>query len=198
MPDEKSYLKWCLKQGRGVRLVKPSENLVRGYQQKSRSALKSMDVNAREGIYEWAVAASYYARYFAVYALLQKIGLKSEIHDCTIALFNYLFRDDVSSRLIEELKLAKEERVETQYYTSEVTVDGKQLVSDAKTFVLEIEKLADALNREKILKLQKRLNELTSSARGSGKNTHRSATAGRPFSSNDKLRKLLRESTKFR
>ncbi len=68
MPDEKSYLKWCLKQGRGVRLVKPSENLVRAYQQKSRNALKSMEVNAREGIYEWAVSASYYARYFAVYA----------------------------------------------------------------------------------------------------------------------------------
>ncbi len=29
MPDEKSYLKWWLKRGRGVRIVKPSENLVR-------------------------------------------------------------------------------------------------------------------------------------------------------------------------
>lgn len=34
---------------------------------------------------------SYYAKYFAVYALFCKIGLKCEIHDCTISLFRYLF-----------------------------------------------------------------------------------------------------------
>ncbi len=165
MPDEKSYLKWCLKQGRGVRLVEPSENLVRAYQQKSRNALKSMEVNAREGIHEWAVSASYYARYFAIYALLQRLGIKSEIHDCTIALFNYLFHDNISSRLVEELKRAKEERVDAQYYTKEITVDEKQLVSDAKAFVLEIEKLVEGLNSEKILNLQKRLKELSSTTR---------------------------------
>jgi uncharacterized protein (UPF0332 family) len=163
MPDEKSYLKWCLKQPRGVRLVKPSENLVRAYQQKSRNALKSMEVNAREGISEWAVSASYYARYFAVYALLQKVGIKSEIHDCTIALFNYLFHDNISSRLVQELRRAKEERIETQYYTREIKIDEKQLVSDAKAFVLEIERLVEELNREKTLNLQKRLKGLTSS-----------------------------------
>src|SRR5713101_7386104 len=163
MPDEKSYLKWCLKQARGVRLVKPSENLVRAYQQKSRNALRSMEVNAREGIQEWAVSTSYYARYFAVYALLQKVGVKSEIHDCTIALFNYLFHDNISSRLVQELRRAKEERIETQYYTREISIDEKQLVSDAKAFVLEIENLVEELNREKTLNLQKRLNELTSS-----------------------------------
>ncbi len=79
-----------------------------------------MEVNAREGIQEWAVSAGYYARYFAVYALLQKIGVKAEIHDCTIALFNYLFHDEISPRLVEELKRAKEERIETQYYTREI------------------------------------------------------------------------------
>ncbi len=162
MPDEKSYLKWCLKQGRGVRQVKPSDNLVRGYQQKSRNTLRSMEVNAREGILEWAVSAGYYARYFAVYALLQKVGIKSEIHDCTITLFNYLFHGSISSGLVEGLKRAKEERVETQYYTSQITMDEKKLIADAKAFVLEIEKLVDSLSHEKILNLQRRLKELTS------------------------------------
>ena len=80
-------MKWCLKQSKGIRLVKPSENLMKAYFQKSRNALKSMEVNAKSGITEWAVSASYYAKYFAVYALLSKIGVKCEIHDCTIALF---------------------------------------------------------------------------------------------------------------
>ena len=87
MEKIETHLKWCLKQRKGVRLVKPSENLVRAYLEKSRNALRSMEVNAREGILEWAVSASYYAKYFAVYALLSKVGARCEIHDCTITLF---------------------------------------------------------------------------------------------------------------
>jgi len=76
-------------------MVKPSESLVKAYLQKSRNALKSMEVNAQAGLGEWAVSESYYAKYFAVYSLLSKIGIKCEIHDCTIAMFEYLFRDSM-------------------------------------------------------------------------------------------------------
>lgn len=65
-------------------MVNSSENLVKAYFQKSRNALKSMEVNAQAGLAEWSVSASYYAKYFAVYSLLSKIGVKCEIHDCTI------------------------------------------------------------------------------------------------------------------
>jgi uncharacterized protein (UPF0332 family) len=64
--------------------------LVKAYLEKSRNALKSMEVNAQASIIEWAVSASYYAKYFAVYVLLSKVGVKCEIHDCTITLFEYL------------------------------------------------------------------------------------------------------------
>jgi len=95
MQNDKRYLNWCLKQSKGIRLVKPSDNLVKAYLEKSRNALKSMEINAQANIVEWAVSASYYAKYFAVYALLSKIGVKCEIHDCTITLFEYLFCESV-------------------------------------------------------------------------------------------------------
>jgi len=63
---------------------------VKAYLEKSRNALRSTAVNANEGILELAVSASHYAKYFAVYALLSKIGAKYEIHDCTTSLFEYL------------------------------------------------------------------------------------------------------------
>jgi len=43
MQGSRRYLTWCLKQSKGIRLVKPSENLVRAYLEKSRNALKSME-----------------------------------------------------------------------------------------------------------------------------------------------------------
>lgn len=96
MQPEKKYLKWCARQKKGARLVSESENLQKAYMKKSRTALQSMDVNAKAGLDEWTVSASYYAKYFAIYALLSRLGIKCEIHDCTIALFGYLFGGDIS------------------------------------------------------------------------------------------------------
>jgi len=135
---------------------------MKAYLQKSRNALKSMEVNAKSGITEWAVSASYYAKYFAVYALLSKIGVKCEIHDCTIALFSYLFVDSVSSQVIQELKQSKEDRIEMQYYTREIKVDLEELMNQTKNFVLEMERIIDGLNSEIITSLQNRLKGLTS------------------------------------
>ncbi|MGQ9718232.1 MAG: hypothetical protein ACUVWK_00020 [Nitrososphaerales archaeon] len=52
MQDNRRYLIWCFKQSKGIRLVKPSENIVRAYLEKSKNALKSMEVNAKAGITE--------------------------------------------------------------------------------------------------------------------------------------------------
>ena len=132
MQDDRRYLKWCLRQEKGVKLVKPSENLKKAYLEKSRNALKSMDVNAKAGISEWAVSASYYAKYFAVYALLSKIGVKCEIHDCTIAVFNYLFGNSVPPQITHELRKSKEDRIEQQYYTREIKVDLEELIIETQ------------------------------------------------------------------
>jgi uncharacterized protein (UPF0332 family) len=119
-----------------------------------------MEVNAQAGLVEWAVSASYYAKYFIVYSVLSKIGLKCEIHDCTITLFQYLFSDSVPQELIQELRESKEDRVEFQYYTQETNVDLQQAIKKTKRFVLEIEKTIDRLNTERISELQKKLKNL--------------------------------------
>lgn len=160
MRDNRRYLKWCLNQSKGIRIVKPSDNLLKAYLQKTRNARRSMEINAKADITEWVVSASYYAKYFAVYALLQKIGVKCEIHDCTITLFEYLFGDSVSPKIIQELRQSKEYRIEFQYYTQEIEVDLNQLMDETKNFVLEVEKIIDNLNPERITQLQNHLKEL--------------------------------------
>lgn len=140
--------------------MKPSDNLTTAFLGKSRNALKSMEINAKAGIVEWAISASYYARYFAVYGLLAKIGVKCEIHDCTIALFEYLFDDTVSTQLIQELRDSKRNRVETQYYPITMETDLEEEMSQTKNFVLVIEKTLDSLNSEDVLRLQRKLKRL--------------------------------------
>ncbi|MGD0070208.1 MAG: HEPN domain-containing protein [Candidatus Bathyarchaeia archaeon] len=157
MQNDKRYLDWCLKQSKGIRIVAPSDNLVKAYREKSKNALKSMEINAQAGLVEWAVSASYYAKYFAVYSLLSKIGVKCEIHDCTITLFEYLFCDSIPKEVIKDLRESKADRVEMQYYTQQISVNLEQVIKGTKKFVLEIENVADGLNSERIAELQKRL-----------------------------------------
>lgn len=165
MQGNKRYLKWCLKQGRGIRLAAPSDNLMKAYLGKSHNALKSMEVNARAGIAEWTVSASYYAKYFAVYALLAKIGVKCEIHDCTIALFGYLFSAAGFHHLVRELRQSKDDRVDVQYYSRQIKVNLDDLMRKTNRFVLQIEEIVDGLNAGRIAQLQKKLRGLTAASR---------------------------------
>jgi len=161
MRDDRRYLNWCMRQERGIRLTATSDNLVKAYLEKSRNAFKSMEVNAKADIEEWTVSASYYAKYFAVYALLWKIGVKCEIHDCTIALFGHLFNAAEYDGLVRELKQSKDDRVDFQYYSGELKVNLADLMQQTKQFVLRIEELIDGLNTEEIARLQSKLRELT-------------------------------------
>ena len=111
---------------------------------------------------DWISTTAYYARYFAFYALLQKCGIKSEIHDCTISLMSFLFVDGdlVEEHFYNELQLAKELRVDTQYYVSD-EVDLDKLKKDSETarsFVLKVEEVIESLTEERIKAIRGKLN----------------------------------------
>ena len=47
-----------------INYLPPTHNLQKAYLKKSEDAIKSMDANTKEGINEWVVSTSYYAKYF--------------------------------------------------------------------------------------------------------------------------------------
>jgi len=159
MLADKKYLRWCTRQNKGIKLVNQSKNLQAAYLKKSQTAIQSMQVNAKEDIVEWAISASYYAKYFAIYALLSRLGIKCEIPDCTIALFGYLFGNDISKPLLEDLRQAKEDRIDVQYYNAEISIDLKELISKTKEFVIAVEEIIDGLNQQKIDELCKKIKD---------------------------------------
>lgn len=75
------HLTWCMGAKHGVMLVPPSENLSRAYLMKAQDALE-----ARESVrsHDWKVSTGYYAIYFALYAVMMRVGIRSEIHTCSI------------------------------------------------------------------------------------------------------------------
>lgn len=157
MKSDKQYLKWCARQNKGIKIISETINLQNAYLRKSEEALKSMAANANAGINEWVISTSYYAKYFAIYALLSRIGVKCEIHDCTIALFKYLFSSKVPSKFIQDLQQSKNDRVDAQYYTATIQINQKTLIAETKNFVLKVQEIIDKLTQPEIVDLQGKL-----------------------------------------
>ena len=162
--DIEGRILWCIKQKKGLKITKPNDNLCNAYLKKANNSLKSMKLNMDAKLYEWAIDTAYYSRYHAVYALLQKCGFVSEIHDCSISVTAFLFKNEIGS-LLEELETAKKQRIDVMYYTDRTVSekDVKKNVHSAPDFVVSIEKIVSDLNNvDKINKLRSKLEKLIS------------------------------------
>lgn len=159
--DPKSHVSWCWKQKRGIKLEEPNDNLCKAYIEKAKSALNMLDSAIEKDEIDWIATTAYYSRYFVLYALLQKCGIKSEIHDCTISLLHFLFVDEriIDESFYSEILLAKDLRVDTQYYVTE-QIDKEKLKNDsatARNFVLKMEEVIENITPNNITKIRQKL-----------------------------------------
>jgi len=157
---EDRSLIWCLKQKRGIKIIDPNENLVKEYLKKARSSLNTMNAALQIKETDWILITAYYARYFALYALLMKLGIKSEIHDCSIVVARLLARNGIlKENLVIDISQAKETRIDVQYYVTKELEQGKirRNVEFARKFVLEMEKIIEDITAEQIDNIRSKL-----------------------------------------
>ena len=163
MKKEKDDFSFCFKKTGGLRIINPNENLVNVYKRKSRSAL-NMLISAKEKQEDdWILDTSYYAKYFIVYALFMKVGIKSEIHDCTIFGLKSLFVEEeiVGKEIYEELEKSKDLRVGALYYDKDF--GRKQILERADAtpeFCLKIEQILEKITKEDIERVRKKFEVL--------------------------------------
>lgn len=161
--DDPSYIKWCARQRRGIRLVDASGRLRQAHRKKSRESIAALEALVGSGAGTWAASASYYAKYHAVYALFMQVGIKCEIHDCTVAAFRRAFGDASLESLADDLAASKKTRVSTQYYEEEYDLgegEGARLISQTCRFVAAVDAFGDGLDDRRIGEIRRRLEEL--------------------------------------
>ena len=137
-------IKWCLKQKKGIKLIKPNENLSINYLKRAKSDYN----NLKNQDSVWKIIISYYICYNSFYSILIRCGIKSEIHSCSIYLLNFF--DDLKPyyNFIEELK---ELRTNVQYYLKEPEeINLKKIHEFLQLCDLEL----NELNNEKIRKFR--------------------------------------------
>ena len=159
MKEEKSDFAFCFKKAKGLKLINPNENLVNVYKRKSMSALNMLDSAKKKEEYDWILDISYYAKYFIIYSLFMKAGIKSEIHDCTIFGLKSLFVKEgiIEEDIYEELEKSRDLRVGALYYDK--NFGREQIMKRAEMapeFCLEVEQILDNITKDDVDKVRKK------------------------------------------
>lgn len=144
---------WCLKTKNGIELVEPSKNVAEAYIQKAEICLQELrTVKTRE----WKITTAYYTMYFALYAVLMRMGIKCEIHSCTIACMSAFFFDYFNSEQSAFMKDAFTARNDAQYYVDHVVSEEMQqrMEKEAPQFFVHCKGLVISLDERAVEKIR--------------------------------------------
>ena len=109
-------MKWCVRRKGGLSLIEPNSNIAEAYIKKGEEALESMRVNI---IKYWRILTAYYTLYFSLYSILTKIGVKCEIHSCTIEFAKRFLKDYFTEEELEFIEDSLKARIDSKYYLQE-------------------------------------------------------------------------------
>jgi uncharacterized protein (UPF0332 family) len=149
-------LEWCKKQSKGIRLIDPNNNLSKAYLLKSEKSLESMAILNDK---DWKISAAYYSMYFSLYAILMKIGVKCEIHVCTILFAEKFLKDSFTKEDIDFLNESMKARIDSQYYVNKEVDDEMydEMIKRAPEFVLRCKTINSKITEKKISEIRDRL-----------------------------------------
>ena len=141
-----NFLIKLAKEGK-LKAVYPSEEVREAYRQRSEESLSSSKMLLTHGNLKDSVALAYYAMYHQLLAALFRIGIKCENHTASIILLQEVF--GVNN---EDIKKAKSERVDKQYYVDfQVTQEEvTQTIAIAEKFIGELHNTLATLNEKTI------------------------------------------------
>ncbi len=123
---------------------------------KAEEALESMSVNT---IKDWKISTAYYAMYFSLYAILARLGVKCEIHACTLEFAANFLKSYLSETEIEFLKDSLRARVDAQYYVDRKVPDVQydSMIKQAPEILVKCKLVVLQLNESKINEIRQKL-----------------------------------------
>lgn len=147
---------WCFKKKESFEIIKPNNNLAEAYLKKAEDSLNEM---LRVETKDWKISTAYYSMYYSVYAILMKLGLKSEIHSCTIEFTKEHLKEYFSKEDLELLEDAFDARNDLQYYTDR-TVKMEiynSILKNCISFKLKCKNIVQKITLKEIEEIRKKL-----------------------------------------
>src|SRR3989339_1674557 len=141
-------IKWCAGKKEGLSLIEPNSDLANAYIKKAEEALESLRVNI---IKDWKISTAYYTIYFSLYSILMRIGIKCEIHSCTIEFAKQFLRDVLTSEDIIFAEDCLKARIDSQYYIDRTVPDEQynRMIKNSPLFLIKCKSILAKLNERK-------------------------------------------------
>ena len=161
MNEDERKIQWCLKKERGISLIRPNENLAKSYVAKAKEAAEVMRTLQEKSI-AWAISACYYSMYYSLYAVMMKLGVKSEIHSCSITFMRYALKGYFDESDVNVLERAFEARIDHQYYVTKIPKAEKldELFESAILFYEKSQNVLSEIDESFISLVRKRIRSL--------------------------------------
>ena len=149
-------IQWCLKKEGGLELSEPNAVMARSYLGMAEDSLKDLE-NVKTDI--WKATITYYSFYYSLYALMMRIGVKCEIHSCSLEFMDKLLGDLYSKEDIEMINKAFGARINLQYYANrpideKVIKETRAYVSD---FLSKTKDVITNITNNQIISIRKKL-----------------------------------------
>ena len=157
---DSKQIKWCCKKKNGISLVEPSKNLSLAFIEKAERSLEEMN-NAK--YIESKLNFAYYAMYEAVYAVLQRIGVKSEIHTCTLEFMKVFLSEHFTPEECKFIEKSHDARNDATYYVNRKVKDqmANDMLKRASSYLIKCKSILDKITENKIKSVRDELKKLS-------------------------------------
>lgn len=152
-------IKWCLNTNHGMELVEPNENLSKAYLKKAEGSLEVSSI--LKGKREWEITSAYYAQYLGIYAILMRIGVKCEIHSCTIAFMKEFLTDYFTKEDVKLISKSHKGRNDLQYYSDRSISEELHLkiINNTPLFLTKCKQVLSEINENEIILIRNKINK---------------------------------------
>ncbi len=152
-------ISWCLKQKGGLKLVESNKNMATSYIKMAEESVSVLEKIKDSKI--WLATTTYYVFYYSLYALMLRIGVKCEIHSCSIEFMKKYLEKFYSKKDIEMFENAFSARIDLQYYSNR-PVNSKIIEDNGKycvDFYVKTKDILIGISEEEINNIRGELNE---------------------------------------
>lgn len=144
-------INWCKRQENGLRLIEPNERLSQGYLKMSEDSIGTMNREKDKNLI-FSMSTGYYAIYYSLYAVMQRIGVKCEIHSCSIEFVKLFLKEFYSQKDIDLIEIAFSLRNLLQYYIDKSVnkQDIERVSNQSYEFFVKSREIVFKLNEKQI------------------------------------------------
>ena len=152
-------IRWCIEHKDGIRILQPNANMSDSYlkmAEESIGVLKNIG-----GSKIWTATTSYYIFYYSLYSLMLRLGIKCEIHSCSLEFMRSFLGEFYSAKDMEMIEKAFKARTDLQYYANR-PVDEKvieEIKAYCKDFYVKTKNIIIKITEQQINSIRKKLIE---------------------------------------